>query len=89
MPARAAGYRISGYYFDIPIAVCLKRNTARPATERVPPIGLYGTRKRLHPPTPDEGFDMLYRVSLGDDGGLVVEEWTPEPEAQKIERPNS
>ena len=77
-PARAAGYRISGYYFDIPIAVCLKRNTARPATERVPPIGLYGTRKRLHPPTPDEGFDVLYRVALGDEGVLVVEEWTPE-----------
>ena len=84
-PARAAGYRMIGYYFDIPISVCLKRNTARPATERVPPIGLYGTRKRLHPPTPDEGFDLLYRVSIGADGGLVIEEWVPQPEAQTIE----
>jgi hypothetical protein len=87
-PARTAGYRVTSYYFDIPIAVCLKRNTARPATERVPPIGLYGTRKRLHPPTPDEGFDTLYRVSLGDDSALIIEEWAPESEAQKIERPH-
>lgn len=72
-PARTVGFRITGYYFDIPIALCLKRNTARPATERVPPIGLYGTRKRLHPPTPDEGFDALYRVSIGADDMLSIE----------------
>ncbi len=72
-PARAAGFRITGYYFDIPIAICLKRNTARPASERVPPIGLYGTRKRLRPPARDEGFDALYRVSIGDDDMLLIE----------------
>ncbi len=87
-PARAAGFRVIGYYFDIPIAVCLKRNTARPASERVPPIGLYGTRKRLHQPIPDEGFDALYRVSIGDDGALIVEEWTLEIVPEKSAPPS-
>ena len=74
-PARAAGFRCTGYYFDIPIAICLARNATRPPGERVPPVGLYGTRKRLQMPTLTEGFDALYRVSIGDDGTLVVAEY--------------
>ena len=71
-PARAAGIRIVGYYFDIPLAVCLARNAARPRAERVPPIGLYGTRKRLHPPDSGEGFDALFRVYLDEGGALLT-----------------
>lgn len=73
--ARAAGFRCTGYYFDLPIALCLARNAARPSGERVPPVGIYGTRKRLQPPTPEEGFDALYRVTVGDDGAFTVATW--------------
>ncbi|HEY8601799.1 MAG TPA: ATP-binding protein [Thermomicrobiales bacterium] len=87
-PARAAGFRIVGYYFDTPIAVCLKRNAARPAAERVPPIGLYGTRKRLRLPTPEEGFDALYRVQIADEGTLLVEDWVLAVGTQRLDQPN-
>jgi predicted kinase len=73
--ARAAGFRCVGYFLDVPIALCLARNAARPTGQRVPPIGIYGTRKRLQPPTPEEGFDALYRVTIADDGALVVADW--------------
>ncbi len=72
MLARAAGFRLVGYYFDVPIALCLARNAARPTGERVPPVGIYGTRKRLQPPTLEEGFDALYRVTIGEQGALTV-----------------
>jgi len=76
-PARAAGFRCIGYYLDMPLAVCLARNAARPPDERVPPVGIYGTRKRLQSPTLAEGFDALYRVTVGDDGALTVAPLTP------------
>jgi len=70
--ARAAGFRCTGYYFDLPLALCLARNAARPPGERVPPVGIYGTRKRLQPPTPEEGFGALYRVTVGEDGAIII-----------------
>ncbi len=87
-PARTAGFRIIGYYFDLPLDLCLKRNATRPTAERVPRIGLYGTRKRLRPPTPDEGFDALYRVSLDADGALHVEDWAAHAGPQTVEPRN-
>lgn len=73
IPARAAGFRLIGYHFDIPIAICLTRNAARPQAERVPPRGIYGTRKRLQPPTYDEGFELIHRVTLDDEGAFGIE----------------
>ena len=72
IPARQAGFRLIGYHFDIPIATCLARNATRAQTERVPPRGIYGTRKRLQPPTYDEDFDLLYRVSLDGNETLTI-----------------
>jgi len=40
-------------------------------------VGIYGTRKRLQPPTMAEGFDALYRVTVGEDGALTVARLTP------------
>lgn len=79
--AHAAGFRCTGYYFDVPLALCLARNAARPPGERVPPVGLYGTRKHLQLPTLAEGFDMLYRVSIDDDGALVASAWANEADS--------
>jgi predicted kinase len=59
-PARAAGFRVIGYYFDSPLEAALRRNAARAPPERVPIAGIRGTYKRFEAPTPAEGFDELY-----------------------------
>lgn len=74
-PARAAGFRITGYFFDASLSDSIRRNAAREATQRVPPKGIAGTLKRLEPPRYTEGFDALYRVRISPDGGFAVEEW--------------
>lgn len=60
--ARAAGYRISAYYFDCEIRDCLQRNASRRGKAKVHPAGIYSARKRLKPPTLEEGFDAVYCV---------------------------
>jgi predicted ABC-type ATPase len=76
--ARAAGFRVVGYYFAAPVADCLARNAARPASERIPVGGIYGANKRFVPPTPAEGFDTLYVVRTSAAGVFTVGEWTDE-----------
>ena len=70
-PAKAHGFKIHGYYFDVPVAEAIARNAARPETSRVPVVGIYATNKRLRPPTIEEGFDALFRVQVVE-GKFVV-----------------
>jgi predicted kinase len=58
----AFGARVVGYFFDVPLADCLARNAERTGKARVPEVALFVTAKSLEPPTPDEGFDGLFRV---------------------------
>lgn len=74
--AKAAGYRVLGYYFDPDIAGCLRRNAARPESQRIPVPGLFGTRKRLKPPSLEEGFDALFQVELMGSGEFTVHPWS-------------
>lgn len=74
-PARAAGFRTAGYFFEPDPRGAAARNAARPEASRVPPAGLFGTLARLQRPTPDEGFDELHRVRLAEGGGFTVESW--------------
>jgi len=64
-PARAAGYRIIGYYFDTDIKECLERNARRLGKAKVPVPGIFRARKVLQRPTLTEGFDDLYQVEQG------------------------
>ncbi|HEY1011266.1 MAG TPA: AAA family ATPase [Herpetosiphonaceae bacterium] len=73
--ARAAGFAVSGYYFQSRVAECLERNRRRPEADRVPDKGIYGTAARLELPRLAEGFDLLRYVRLGPDGSWIVEEW--------------
>jgi predicted kinase len=75
--AKAAGFRIVGYYFQSKIEDCKSRNGARPTIERIPVLGLLRTYANLELPGYDEGFDELFYVRLNDDG-FVVEEWQNE-----------
>jgi predicted kinase len=64
-PAKAAGYRIIGYFFETDIKECLERNAQRLRKAKVPVPGIFRARKVLQPPMLAEGFDELYQVEQG------------------------
>ncbi|MBX3448795.1 MAG: ATP-binding protein [Planctomycetaceae bacterium] len=66
-------YTISGYYFESRVEDCLRRNTQRPESERVPDVAILSVAKKLEQPSLDEGFDQLFYVRLTEEG-FVVEE---------------
>jgi predicted kinase len=74
-PAKAAGFRVVGYYFQSKVSDCLARNATR--DEPIPDRGILGTHKRLILPTRVEGFDQLWHVRI-DNGDFVVSEWNDE-----------
>ena len=77
-PARAAGFRVVGYYFRADVKAALLRNSRREGTARVPDVALLGTYKRLQVPALEEGFDALHYVRAEGDGKFTVEAWQDE-----------
>lgn len=70
--AKAAGARVTGYWFPPDLPVLLARNAAREGRARVPDVGLYATLKRLVRPTLAEGFDDLFAVRAVGHGRFDV-----------------
>lgn len=70
--ARARGARVVGYFFDVTTRAAVARNAVRTGKDRVPNVAIFTVAKRLEPPTLNEGFDELYRVTIGDDRSLIV-----------------
>lgn len=58
--ATGAYDRCDVYFLDIPLSVCLARNSARSRQE--PEDTIAAISQLLVPPTYDEGFDNIYRV---------------------------
>jgi predicted kinase len=75
--ARSAGYAVVGYYFQSKVADCLRRNSERPDSERVPEVAVLSSASKLELPSWNEGFDRLLYVRL-EDGRFMVEEWRDE-----------
>ncbi|MCB9878149.1 MAG: AAA family ATPase [Planctomycetes bacterium] len=73
-PARAAGFRVEGYYLASKLADCLPRNAAREGAARIPDVGVVDAASRLERPQLAEGFDRLYYVCMTEQG-FTVEEW--------------
>lgn len=73
--ARAAGFRVVGYYFSSRLADCLERNAARSGPQRIPDAGVKGTAAQLERPHMGEGFDALYYVRIGEGGKFIVDPW--------------
>ncbi|HWS88118.1 MAG TPA: AAA family ATPase [Pyrinomonadaceae bacterium] len=73
--AKAAGFRVVGYFFAPDPQGSRERNDRREGMRRVPPAGLFGTLKRLEPPRAAEGFDELFAVSLSPAGEFAVKPW--------------
>lgn len=62
--ARTYGAEVVGYFFLSDARDALRRNRTRKGRERVPDVAIFTVRKHLQPPTPGEGFDRLYAVTM-------------------------
>jgi predicted kinase len=60
--ARAAKFRVVGYFFDCPVEEAVKRNQQRMGKARVPNVAIYTMAKKFEAPAVREGFDELFRV---------------------------
>ena len=67
--AKGLGATVTGYYLPVEAADALRRNRGRAGRERVPDVAIFTARKRLEPPSFDEGFDRLYVVRLDEQQG--------------------
>lgn len=67
--AKRHGADAVGYFFPTDARDALRRNRAREGRQRVPDVAIFATRKRLEPPSYDEGFDRLFVVSLDEEAG--------------------
>lgn len=76
--AKAAGFRVVGYYFRSDIGSALARNSERVDGARIPDRGVLGTYKQLEIPERAEGFDDLFYVQIDPAGKFQVEEWADE-----------
>ena len=54
--AQEAGVGARAVWLDLPFETCLERNLAREGRAQVPLVGVLATRRRLVPPSVDEGF---------------------------------
>ncbi len=70
--ARAHGAKVIGYFFEVSTRAAAARNQTRVGKSRVPPVAIFTTAKRLQPPTLDEGFDQLFRVTLDKGHAPIV-----------------
>jgi len=70
--ARAAGFRIAGYFFETTLKEAISRNNQRTGKSKIPPAAIGGTLKKLQPPTVEEGFDEVHRVRVREDGSFEV-----------------
>jgi predicted kinase len=74
VPAKTAGFRITGYFFESKVGDAITRNAGRKGRERVPDIAIAGSSSRIKLPAYDEGFDELFYVRL-DGSQFSVEKW--------------
>ena len=73
-PARAKGFRVVAYFFDVPLRDAMHRNNQRKPRKKIPAVAVAGTHKKLEPPSKDEGFDQIFRVQVSEEAGFVVKE---------------
>ena len=60
---RRHGARIVGYFFEVDVKTALARNRGREGKARVPDVALFVTKKKLVPPSYDEGFDEIHLIT--------------------------
>jgi predicted kinase len=69
--AKSFGYEVQAVFFDVPLAVCLERNSKR--DRQVTDEVMHKMAERLKPPTFKEGFEKITVVRVkGQPGSLPV-----------------
>ncbi len=64
--AKASRFDVIGYFFNTTVHEAIERNSRRTGKENISVIGIRATNKKLQHPTLDEGFDVLYEVTISD-----------------------
>jgi predicted kinase len=57
--AKAAGFRVVGYFFDTPVRTAIGRNNHRKDKKPIPVPAILRSAKHLEAPSIDEGFDEI------------------------------
>jgi predicted kinase len=60
---RRHGARIVAVYFETDVRTAIMRNRQREGKARVPDVAIFATKKKLVPPTLEEGFDAVRTVA--------------------------
>ncbi len=82
--AKSFGYEVQAVFFDVPLAVCLERNSKR--DRQVTDEVMHKMAERLRPPAFKEGFDKITVVRVkGATGETGVA--APEPAAETAAEP--
>jgi hypothetical protein len=63
---------VIGYFFQVSTRVAVARNKERTGKAQIPLVGIFGTHKRLEPPSRAERFDELFVVTIGTDRNFIV-----------------
>jgi predicted kinase len=69
--AKSFGYEVQAVFFDVPLAVCLERNSKR--DRQVTDEVMHKMAERLKPPTFKEGFEKITVVRVKGQPGTVGE----------------
>jgi len=70
--ARAAGFRVLAYFFETSMKDAIRRNNQRPGKQKIPIPGVAGTFRKMQPPTLEEGYDEIYRVTISPEGAFIA-----------------
>jgi predicted kinase len=73
-PARAAGYRVVGYFLETSLKEAIRRNGLRAGKAKVPVPAIAAALRRLEPLQKDEGFDQIFVVRSLDGGEFELQE---------------
>ncbi len=83
--AKSFGYEVQAVFFDVPLAVCLERNSKR--DRQVTDDVMHKMAERLRPPAFKEGFDKITVVRVK--GAAPTADPTAEPEANTESAPEA
>jgi predicted kinase len=81
--AKSFGYEVQAVFFDVPLSVCLERNSKR--DRQVTDEVMHKMAERLRPPTFKEGFEKITVVRVKGHPGTIPVTTTGEESAAETE----